>query len=385
MNSQTQIQQIATIDELRLTFDAFTKTSYLKRDRHVINSSATNISLAMQTIQNFLPLLHRNTFIRGEMEMPCLPALIDLYMERLQTLFTTFGKSFSPAENEHLRSLLLGKLEEGFRTSPLSKVVFRYEPSQSPNTGITYTITYTIGSITDQYNNWAATKEPPLFGSHADAKVMELAAQIKEQLGRDPYIVDIGAGTGRNTFPLARMGYQVDALEMTPAFTEQLQAIAQNENLPVNVIACDILNPLTRLKTLAYNLAICCEVTSHFRDADQLRLLLAKACDYLQHGGLLLFNAFMANEGYEPSPLDRQVSELAWSTIFTYQDLHNALDNLPMQIIANDAVLDFERSHLPPEAWPPTSWFESWSTGKDVFPLAEHSPIQLRWIVCKRL
>ncbi len=336
-------------------------------------------------IQNFLPLLQRNTFMRGEIEMSCLPALIDLYMERLRTLFDTFGKPFSPAENEHLRSLLLGKLEEGFSASPLSKLTFKYEPSQSPNTGITYTISYIISSITDQYNDWAATKEPPLFGSHADAKVMELAARVKEQLAYSPYILDIGAGTGRNTFPLARMGYQVDALEMTSAFAEQLQVIAQNENLPVNVIPYDILDPLTRLKTLAYNLVICCEVTSHFRDVDQLRLLFAKVCDYIQRGGVFLFNAFITDPNYEPSDLHRQISEIAWSTLFTEEDLQNALHNLPMEIITNESVVDFERAHLPPEAWPPTSWFESWSRGKDIFPLEMNPPVQLRWIVCQRL
>ncbi len=336
-------------------------------------------------IQNFLPLLHRNTFIRGEIEMSCLPALIDLYMERLQTLFDAFGKSFTSDENEHLRSLLLGKLEEGFLVSPLSKLVFKYEPSQSPNTGITYTISYVISSITDQYNDWAVNKEPPLFGSHADAKVMEVAAQVKMLLGGNPHILDIGAGTGRNTFPLARMGYQVDALEMTPAFAEQLQTVVHNENLPVNVIPHDILDPLTRLKILTYDLAICCEVTSHLRDVNQLRLLFGKACDYIQRGGLFLFNAFITNPGYEPSNLHRQVAEIAWSTFFTEEDLQNALINLPMEIITNESVIDFERDHLPPEAWPPTSWFENWSTGRNIFPLETPPPVQLRWIICKRL
>ncbi|MCY7332240.1 MAG: class I SAM-dependent methyltransferase [Pseudanabaena sp. CAN_BIN31] len=336
---------------------------------------------------NFLTLIHRNTFIRGELEMPCIPALLDLYMDRLKTLFDTFGKSFSPDELVHLRSLLIDKLIEGFRISPLSKLIFRYEPSQSPNTGISYTITYAIGSITDQYKNWVATKEPPLFGNHADAKVMETFNQLSDQFGGAGQlkVLDIGAGTGRNAFPLARLGCEVHALELTPAFVEQLQTVAQNENLPISAIAGDILDPLTRLKPFTYNLAICCEVTSHFRDADQLRLLLAKACDYLQHGGLFLFNLFVANEDYQPSTLDRQMSELSWSTLFTYQDIDSALDNLPMEIIANESLLEFERAHLPPEAWPPTGWFENWSSGRDVFPLEEKPPIQLRWVLCKRV
>lgn len=332
--------------------------------------------------QNFLSLINRNSFIRGELEMPCVPSLIDIYMERLKTLFDTWGKAFSVDELAHMRSLLIDKLAEGFRISPLSKLIFRYEPSQTPNTGITYTITYAIGSITDQYNNWATTKQPPLFGSHPDAKVMETVQQLGEPSHQK--ILDIGAGTGRNTLPLARLGCAVDAMELTPAFVEQLQTAAQTENLQINAIAGDILDPLTRLKPFVYNLAVCAEVTSHFRDADQLRLLLAKACDYLQHGGLFLFNLFIANEGYDPQPLEREMSEVSWSTFFTYQDLNAALESLPIEIISNESVLDFERDRLPAESWPPTGWFENWAIGKDVFPLEKNPPIQLRWLLCKR-
>lgn len=332
--------------------------------------------------QKFLNIIHRNTFMRGELEMPCLPSLIDLYMDRLKTLFDTFGKSFSPDELDHLRLLLINKLVEGFRISPLTKLVFRYEPSQSPNTGITYTITYAIGSITDQYHNWATTKEPPLFGSHPDAKVMEVLAQMGE--AHQLKVLDIGAGTGRNTLPISRLGAHVDALEMTPTFVQQLQNLAQTENLQISVIAGDILDPLIRLQTFCYNFVISAEVTSHFRDSNQLRLLLAKTCDYLQCGGMLLFNIFITNEGYNPEPLDREMSEIAWSTFFTYQDLNSALENLPLEIVSNDSVLEFERDRLPPEAWPPTGWFESWASGRDVFPLEQNPPIQLRWILCKR-
>jgi 2-polyprenyl-3-methyl-5-hydroxy-6-metoxy-1,4-benzoquinol methylase len=333
--------------------------------------------------QNFLPVIHRNTFMRGELDMPCLPALIDLYMERLKVLFDNFGKSFSSDELTHLRSLLSQKLEEGFHISPLSKLVFRYEPSQNPNTGITYTITYAVGSIAAQYNNWAATKEPPLFGNHADAMVMQVAERIKSEQSMMK-VLDIGAGTGRNTFPLARMGCTVEAMEITAAFIEQMQAIAQNENLPVQVITADILDPLTRLKPFAYNLVICCEVTSHLRDPDQLRLLIAKVCDYLQHGGLFLFNIFLTKADYVPELIEKQMAELSWSMMFTDQELHNAMVDLPLEIIANDSVLEFEKSHLPAEAWPPTGWFERWALGRDVFPLVEESPMELRWILCRR-
>lgn len=333
--------------------------------------------------EKFLNVIHRNTFIRGELDFPCVPSLLDLYMERLKTLFDTFGKSFSQPELDHLRSLLTGKLEEGFRVSPLSKLIIRYEPSQSPNTGISYTITYSIGSIADHYHSWAVNKQPPLFGTHADAKAIDVLSQFGDI--HQVKALDIGAGTGRNTFALAKLGCTVEALEMTPAFVAQLQSQAEAENLPITAITGDILDPLVRLKPCAYHFILCSEVTSHFRDADQLRLLLAKACDYLQHGGFFLFNAFIADDDYEPSLLDRQMSEVAWSTIFTHQDLEKAFENLPIEMLEQTSVLDFERAHLPAEAWPPTGWFENWASGRDAFSSEEKPPMQLYWILCKRL
>jgi hypothetical protein len=60
-----------------------------------------------------------------------------------------------------------------------------------------------------------------------------------------------------------------------------------------------------------------------------------------------------------------------------------AAAGLPLELIADDSVCDYEKAHLPTDAWPPTAWFESWSTGRDVFKdvARESSPIDLRWLV----
>jgi SAM-dependent methyltransferase len=335
--------------------------------------------------QDFYSVIHRNSFIRGEIELPCVPSLLDLYMDRLKTLFDNFGKSFTVDELAHLRSLLTEKLDQGFKLSPLSKLIFRYEPSQSPTIGITYNINFAVGSITDQYNNWAITKQPPLFGSHADAKAVAVLTQLQKTLKKTQSlkVLDIGAGTGRNSLAIARMDCKVDALELTPAFVEQIQTQAQTESLSVTAILGDILDPLTRLKPSAYNFVLCSEVTSHFRDANQLRLLLAKTCDYLQHGGLFLFNLFMSIDGYSPQPLEREMAEVAWSTFFTPPELLAAAEDLPLEIMSNESVLEFEKTHLPDGAYPPTGWFENWAMGRDAF-LVENPPIHLRWVLCKR-
>ncbi|MEB3336031.1 MAG: class I SAM-dependent methyltransferase [Leptolyngbyaceae bacterium] len=311
-----------------------------------------------------------------------MPALLDTYVERLATLFETWGKAFSAEEVEHLRFLLKDKLVEGFQVSSASQVVITYEPTPPPATGINYSITYTLTSIADQYNHWNSTRVPPLFGTHPDAKVMDLAAQLGDS--NPGKILDIGAGTGRNTLPLARLGLTVDALELTSGFAEKLRIAAQTENLSVNVIEGDFLDPLVRLRPLTYNLVICAEVISHFRDVNQLRLLLAKIYDYVCPGGLFLFSLFVAKNSYEPDQLTRELSEVTWSTLFTESDLQAAFEQLPLEIISSESVLEYERAHLPTEAWPPTGWFENWASGRDLFPL-EEPPMELRWVLCKRV
>jgi hypothetical protein len=177
----------------------------------------------------------------------------------------------------------------------------------------------------------------------------------------------------------------VEVLELAPVFVEELQGAAGEEGLSLKVKEGDILDPLVRMRPAFYQVAIATEVTSHFRSTDQLRLFLAKMCDYLATGGLLLFNIFLNVEGYEPNALVRQMAEQAWSTLFAEEELAAAMEELPLTVIANESALEYERQHLPPEAWPPTSWFQSWATGRDVFPIADgRPPMELRWILCRR-
>ena len=95
-----------------------------------------------------------------------------------------------------------------------------------------------------------------------------------------------------NSLALAKAGYPVDALELTPAFAEILSKDAKAANLPVNVIQGDILDADLPLASNHYRLVIASEVVSHFRNPQQLRQLLSNVSKTLQAGGLLLFNTF---------------------------------------------------------------------------------------------
>jgi 2-polyprenyl-3-methyl-5-hydroxy-6-metoxy-1,4-benzoquinol methylase len=320
---------------------------------------------------------------RGELVFPCVPGMIDQYLKSIENLFSTLDRPLPQERRDELRKLLATKLEQGYGTSTASMLILQYESVQPPQTGLACKFVLTTSTVGEQYKTWVDTREPPLFGSHPDAKLMTIAAKLGNP--QQVRILDVGAGTGRNTLPLARLGYSVDAIELTPAFAEQLQASATAENLPVTVTQGDVLDPLVRMKPARYQLAVAAEVISHFRDSDEVRLFLAKMCDSLCPGGVLLFSTFLTVGDYQPDALVRQVAQLSWSTLFTPQELTTAMEGLPLVGISNELVFEYERNHLPAEAWPPTPWFSSWATGRDVFPMANgRPPMELRWILCRR-
>ncbi|MBD1924301.1 class I SAM-dependent methyltransferase [Microcoleus sp. FACHB-831] len=321
---------------------------------------------------------------KGEVVMPCIPSMLEHYMRWLENLFLLLGRPMPVEVQEGLSKLLAQHLEDGFRAERYSEVVFRYEPSEKSTFGVACTIGTRVKSIADEYSKWVETREPPLFGANPDAKVMAIASSLDEP-EKSP-ILDVGAGTGRNTIPLARLGYPVDALEVTPVFASQIREAAEAEKLPVTVIEGDVLDPEVAMQKDKYRLALVVEVISDLRSVEQLRTLLEKICDLVSSGGLLLFNIFLAVDGYEPDVVAREVSQVMICSIFTQPELSTAMDGLPLELISDESVYEYERDRLPAEAWPPVSWFANWVTGRNVFPLEDgQPPIELRWILCRKL
>ena len=65
--------------------------------------------------------------------------------------------------------------------------------------------------------------------------------------------------------------------------------------------------------------------------------------------------------------------------------MSTAAAGLPLELVADDSVYDYEKAHLPDGAWPPTSWYAEWVSGQDVFDVArEECPIEMRWLVYQK-
>lgn len=74
-------------------------------------------------------------------------------------------------------------------------------------------------------------------------------------------LLDIGCGSGRHMFPLAKMGYQVSGVDVRPEMVAYVEEQAKKQQLPVNVEKGD-LNQLTQ--TGPFDLAYCFMDTFRF-------------------------------------------------------------------------------------------------------------------------
>ncbi len=134
-----------------------------------------------------------------------------------------------------------------------------------------------------------------------------------------------------------------------------------------------------------YQLIVLSEVVSDFRTTQQLRGLFELATHCLAPEGRLLFNAFLAHDGYTPDDATRELGQQSYTSMFTRDEMATAAAGLPLTLLADDSVHDYEKEHLPDGAWPPTNWYPNWTAGQDVFDLQrEYVPIDMRWLVYRR-
>ncbi|NTY58165.1 class I SAM-dependent methyltransferase [Mycolicibacterium sphagni] len=325
--------------------------------------------------------LHRRAIATGEISLPAVPGMLEDYVAMCTGLFESLGRGFTDEQVDNLRGILNDQLNEAFAASPRSEIVISYEAPVG--LVVNYHVKCRWWSVEGAYENWIATREPPLFGSEPDARVWNLAGEAADP--RTHPILDLGAGTGRNALALARRGHPVDVVEMTPSFAETILVAAQRDSLAVRVLQRDIFATLEDLRR-DYQLILLSEVVSDFRSADQLRGVFDLAAQCLAPGGRLVFNAFVAHRNYTPDDGALQLGQQCYTTIFTQSQMADALAGFPLTLVSDESVYDYEKEHLPAESWPPTSWYADWVSGQDVFdvPRSER-PIEMRWLVYQKI
>jgi SAM-dependent methyltransferase len=342
----------------------------------------TNAAVLKQAMIRRLP---RRLSGQGEMQLPPAPALLEHYVKIFDQTWEGMGRKFTEAELGEFRAALKLRLEQAFEASPTAKVIVSYQTDPSPKTSITWKVVAMGSSFADEYAHWVATRTPPLFGKHADAKALDMARALGAP--GDVTVLDVGAGTGRNTLPLAREGFLVDALEPAPALCQVLRDEVTASGLSVGVVEGSILDEAVVLPRPQYRMVFLSEVVaSHFRSTQQVRQLFEVAARLVAPGGLLVFNLFLSDGGFKPDDLARQLSQVMWCVVFTRHELEQASQGLGFERLADESAADYERDHLPEGGYPPTGWYDGWSGGQDLFDLpAQRPPMELRWLVYRKM
>ena len=324
--------------------------------------------------------LRRRTIAEGTITLPSVPALLDDYVTTCLSTFSAIGVEFDDQQCSELREILRAQLDESFAASPRSSIVITYDVPIGHM--VNYHVRPQWASVEQTYDGWVANREPPYFGVEPDARVWALAGEHDDP--RACPVLDVGAGTGRNTLALARRGHPVDALEMSGSFADILREEARAQSLGIRVIQRDLFTAKDYLPG-DYGLVVVSEVTSDFRSVDELRQMFELAASCLVPGGRLVVSAFIARDGFVPDDAARQVAQQAYSAVFTRGEVESAVAGLPLVLVDDTCVYDYEAEHQPRESWPPTSWYEGWVLGQDVFPVGRpDSPMELRWLVYRQ-
>ena len=324
--------------------------------------------------------MYRRTVAEGQIAVPAVPGLLDEYAQLCNSICASLGVPYTPEQSVQLRRMLEVELAKAFKASQRSDVVISF---QVPfGTGLNYQVKAEWRTLEADYDHWVATRQPPLFGTGPDARVLALACEASDPTTHR--VLDVGAGTGRNALALARRGHPVDAVEMTPKFADIIRSQAESESLGVRVIQSDVFTAMEDVRE-EYQLMVLAEVVSDFRTTQELRGVFELATDCLAPGGRLLFNSFLARPGYTPDATARELGQQCNTMIFTRDEVSAAAAGLPFELVTDESAYEYEEAHLPEGAWPPTGWFAGWASGLDVFDVTrEESPIELRWLVYRK-
>lgn len=112
-------------------------------------------------------------------------------------------------------------------------------------------------------------------------------------LEKEDSVLDLMCGYGRHALELGRRGYQVTAIDNLQAYTDEINAIAQAENLPVKAVTSGALEATFEQ---TYKAALCMGNSFAFFNREDATTLLQKTASHLSAGGIFVLNTWMIAE-----------------------------------------------------------------------------------------
>ena len=328
-----------------------------------------------------LQRLKRRWLGSGSFSFPAVPSLRDHFVRKCLAMFEALGRKHDGEQFREAGHLFEQVLDESFARSPRSNIVVNYDAPMG--TELRYTVTADAVPLTAVYEDWLERLPPPLFGDYPDARLVALLDEFENLAACS--VLDVGAGTGRNALYLAERGHAVDAVEITPGLADLIRKQAQSRHLSVKVLTSDLFESLA-CPDRKYLLCLASGVASDFRDAKQLRRFCELANCVLEDGGHLVMSVHLAVQDYHPDAGARQWAQQCCAMFFTRKELTDSIAGLDFELISDDSAYEFESTHLPEHAWPPTPAYPEWATCQHMFALEpEQCPVELRWLVYRKV
>ena len=141
-----------------------------------------------------------------------------------------------------------------------------------------------------------------LWGFDPDMKLMQYFDLIK--IGN---VLDLGIGEGRNSIPFAFTGFNIDGVDISETALNRCKEKFIELNSTINLESSDLRD--YEIKKNNYTLIIAANVLNFFKKSE-IDLIIEKAKDGLQEGGILYLNVFSTLEpNYESLKLNQKQIE----------------------------------------------------------------------------
>lgn len=137
------------------------------------------------------------------------------------------------------------------------------------------------------YNKYYKTNKD-VFGKEPEKILVEHTHLIS----KEKPVLDIGAGQGRNTIYLAKLGYSVDAIDTSTISIEMLEQIKLKEQLHFNTYNSDF-KIFSSVKNYS---AVMLFGLIQILDWDEINLLKRRIVEWLKEGGLLFITSFTVDD-----------------------------------------------------------------------------------------
>ena len=147
-------------------------------------------------------------------------------------------------------------------------------------------------SIQTHYDSHLAHFYSWMFGNFADKAEEQKAFFSKHEIAPQTsgIAIDLGAGSGFQSIPLAQLGFEVTAIDFSKLLIEELQKHAEERHLKVRTVADDFLH-FPKYFATAPELIVCMgDTLTHLPSWEAVQDLIAKVYRHLEENGCFILS-----------------------------------------------------------------------------------------------